>query len=261
MKVGCEKSSILFIIIFACYQVRCFQIERPDRIYQNLGRRSWNVNNDGYYDNRNILAVKKTTTTSSRHYPVLLASPTSSDDEYTEHDGITVSAAIELPFPKDVAFDAFQDPTRQPSWSSWLSSVEYVDPINLPDVTKWTIRIVGLRFSWIAKHTKRDRDSGIIEWQSASGLQNRGRVTFRPLQDDNYDDLQKSHMKIDMTFVTPKIITRLLGGKRKALQRLVEDKMLYQTLEKFSDVVLNHDYKRFQQRQQQEQQQQQTAER
>ena len=40
---------------------------------------------------------------------------------------IKVSASIQLPFEADVAFEAFSDLPRQPSWSSWLHSVSYID--------------------------------------------------------------------------------------------------------------------------------------
>jgi uncharacterized membrane protein len=149
--------------------------------------------------------------------------------------GVSASATIELPFSSNIAFDAFKDPIRQPSWSSWLKSVEYIDEIANPDITKWTIGLLGLKFSWTAKHTLRDRENGIIEWQSATGLQNRGRVTFIPIHNN------LTTMKISMTFVTPRVVSKLLGNKKKALQRLVEERMLGQTLEKFRDVVLTND--------------------
>ena len=39
---------------------------------------------------------------------------------------VECSAAIVLPFSKDVAFEAFSDLSRQPSWCSYLGAVEYV---------------------------------------------------------------------------------------------------------------------------------------
>ena len=38
-----------------------------------------------------------------------------------------VDASIDLPFGADIAFDAFSDLPRQPSWSSWLRSVSYIN--------------------------------------------------------------------------------------------------------------------------------------
>ncbi len=43
---------------------------------------------------------------------------------------ILVSASIKLPFSADIAFDAFSDLPRQPSWSTWLHSISYIDDEN-----------------------------------------------------------------------------------------------------------------------------------
>lgn len=158
-----------------------------------------------------------------------------SDGDTVTNNGITASALIDLPFSADVAFDAFQDPTRQPSWSSWLRSVEYIDKFNTPEVTKWTMGMAGIKFSFIARHTNRDRANGIIEWRSESGLRNNGRVEIVRLSDTT------SRMRIFMSLKLPSIVNRLLGGNRLLLKRLVEDKMLSQTLENFRDVVLEND--------------------
>jgi uncharacterized membrane protein len=175
---------------------------------------------------------------------------------------IYVTASIELPFTADIAFAAFQDPIRQPSWSSWLQSVEYVDRIHQPNITKWTISVVGFKFSWIAQHTKLDPMLGLIEWQSASGLQNYGQVRFTPNQrttgsitiDPNMNqgfepligspsvvDSSGCRMDLSMTFVPPPIIMRLLGGKIHLFQNFVEKKMLQATLLSFRQVVLEND--------------------
>lgn len=173
------------------------------------------------------------------------SSNTEEDSERIKHNSeITVSSSIDLPFSADIAFDAFRDPLRQPSWSQWIRSVEYIDQENMPDVTKWSIRVIGMKFSWNARHTNIDRTNGVIEWESASGLRNRGRVKFVRLTDN------ASQMHILMVITTPAVITRLLGGRRKALQRLIEDKMLSQTLQRFRDVVLEDDVPKYVKQQQ-----------
>ena len=43
---------------------------------------------------------------------------------------IECSASIMLPFSEDVAFDAFSDLTRQPSWCKYLHSVSYIGLVN-----------------------------------------------------------------------------------------------------------------------------------
>ena len=46
---------------------------------------------------------------------------------------IECSASIMLPFSADVAFTAFSDLTRQPSWCKYLHSVEYIGLVNEDD--------------------------------------------------------------------------------------------------------------------------------
>ena len=76
---------------------------------------------------------------------------------------IECSASIMLPFSEDVAFDAFSDLTRQPSWCKYLHSVSYIGLVNGEEdesttnndniiplrQSKWTVGIKGLRFSWM----------------------------------------------------------------------------------------------------------------
>ena len=73
----------------------------------------------------------------------------------TKKNLIECSASILLPFSEDVAFDAFSDLTRQPSWCKYLHSVEYIGFVdgedendgNLPlRQSRWTIGVKGLRF-------------------------------------------------------------------------------------------------------------------
>lgn len=130
---------------------------------------------------------------------------------------IVVSASIDLPFGADVAFDAFSDLPRQPSWSSWLNSVSYVDDNDYNDddgrkiaieeeerekrmtlfdnnsdnnsgtitnvdveqlrQTKWVMGWKKIRFSWKSKVTSMDRPRS-IQWESTSGLKNMGVITF-----------------------------------------------------------------------------------
>lgn len=127
---------------------------------------------------------------------------------------IVVTASIVLPFKADVAFDAFSDLSRQPSWSSWLNSVSYIsdndndngsndndDDIiaiakeeqekrksyintdtNEIDVsqlrqTKWVMGWKKIRFSWKSKVTYMQRPK-CIHWESTSGLKNMGTILF-----------------------------------------------------------------------------------
>lgn len=69
---------------------------------------------------------------------------------------IECHASVLLPFSADVAFDAFSDLTRQPSWCKYLKSVEYIgfsDNEKAADSkkmhlreSKWTVSVKGLSF-------------------------------------------------------------------------------------------------------------------
>lgn len=100
------------------------------------------------------------------------------NSEYRKRSKIEVESEIELPFSPDVAFDAFADLRRQPSFSQWLIKVEYIDGWAHNGVgsrSKWTISVSGFRFSWKSVSKQHDRANGIMEWGSLTGLKNEGR--------------------------------------------------------------------------------------
>ena len=160
---------------------------------------------------------------------------------------ICVSASIDLPFDADIAFNAFVDLPRQPSWSSWLRSVTYNDDNDNSELkysscgiplrsTKWTIGFRGLKFSWNAQSTTIDRPTK-IEWISTSGLKNQGQVLFEENKDDD-----TTKMTLSMKFVAPRIVSSLFRRSSR-ISKFVEEKMLATTLQQFSEVVQEEDLK------------------
>jgi hypothetical protein len=141
----------------------------------------------------------------------------STKQEIRSNKEISVSASIVLPFQADIAFSAFADLPRQPTWSNWLHSVEYIDYIdndndnanndndddnqndkkqtNIPEIdgiplreTKWVMRWKkAFRFSWNSRVTNIVRPS-LIEWKSTSGLQNMGKIEFTERKNGNGND-------------------------------------------------------------------------
>ena len=87
---------------------------------------------------------------------------------------LSVSTSLMMPFSADVAFDAFSNLPRQPTWSLWLRTVEYVDTLaegtesRNPREVKWTVGLRGFRFSWNSIYTRVERPR-IIEWESYFG--------------------------------------------------------------------------------------------
>ena len=149
-----------------------------------------------------------------------------------------MSSEIELPFAADIAFDAFADLRRQPVYSSWLKSVEYLDGNGNNSVgtkSKWTISVLGFRFSWNSISLRQDKESGVIEWGSLSGLKNQGCVEFTPR------DRSNTHMKLTMTIFIPRFAARMMSQKNQSVARMIENKMLKGTLERFRDDVLQHE--------------------
>ena len=165
-----------------------------------------------------------------------------------------------LPFSEDVAFAAFSDLTRQPSWCKYLHSVEYIGLVNDADAaaddgtnksdlqtqniplrsSKWTVGVKGLRFSWTASDTRIIRNKR-IEWASTSGLKNIGSVVFTPSSSSSTSSQSDSttHMELCFVFVLPRLVSSLY--RRLNIRKYTEEVMLADMLQQFRDVVIEED--------------------
>ena len=172
---------------------------------------------------------------------LFLRSSTQTEDVVAEPDvddkrKIEVTSEVKLPFSRDVAYDAYSDLTRQPSWSSWLYSVEYTDESK--ETSKWTMRFMGIKYSWTAIALRNERPS-VIRWKSTSGLKNFGIVKFLPQPDDSqYPTL----MTMRMTFVAPRAAAAVFRRSKK-MANFVKEKMIKDSMLNFRDVVLETDLK------------------
>jgi uncharacterized membrane protein len=157
---------------------------------------------------------------------------------------IQVSASVELPFPRAVAYDAFADLSRQSTYSPWLQSVEYLEGARnaVGARTHWKLSCLGLSFSWQAISTVQDREQGVIEWKSITGLPNQGRVVFSEYPENGS---RSSRMHMTMSFSAPRLAVLLLG--RSKLVTLVEQRMLQKTMQNFRRIVAENDWKCIQQ--------------
>lgn len=179
----------------------------------------------------------------------------------SKNNVIRISSQLELPFSAEIAYEAYSNLPRQPSWSSWLESVELLDENNNnnsennnnnestePAVESlWTSKILGIRYSWTAEAVRNERPH-TIQWRSVTGLQNEGIVRFHKHNQskDGYHQ-GPTLMTLNMAFCTPRAVSAILSRSRR-LSRFVEDTMIAQSLRDFRDVVLEE------QRQQQQQQ-------
>lgn len=191
----------------------------------------------------------------------------------TVRNEIAVDAAIDLPFGAEIAFDAFSDLPRQPSWSSWLRSVSYIEEDgsssrgeNDDDIiiqneekekrrtyfinesscidvgrlrqTKWVMGWKRIRFSWKSKVTFMERPK-CIKWESTSGLKNMGLIEFEEQTLDGGTD-SVTRMTLKIKFIAPRIVARAMKRSDK-IDGFMKSKILQPTLIKFRDVVLVND--------------------
>ena len=141
---------------------------------------------------------------------------------------IQVVASLPLPFSAEVACSRFTDLPQQPRWSPWINSVSYVDATS---ETEWRLRIRGVNFRWRAKSGLLSEPYLGIRWQSVSGLQNTGAVEFIPTHENT------CLMKVQITFVSPRILSPLFKGTTIFFEDFLRNKVLKWSLEMFRDVV------------------------
>jgi len=180
--------------------------------------------------------------------------------KHNEKREIVGTASITLPFSANIAFDAFADLTRQPSWSTWLRSVKYITSEddnnylaeNKHRETEWRMGWGKFTFGWNAKSTKLERPR-IIQWESTKGLKNSGCATFTEnyvltdeVKDYNDDDtiiddanMVNTTMILTVKFIAPRIVARALGRSSKV--EAFMNRLLMGTLTSFQEVVTKED--------------------
>ncbi|GKY93758.1 hypothetical protein MPSEU_000342900 [Mayamaea pseudoterrestris] len=139
---------------------------------------------------------------------------------------ISVVVSLPLPFSAQIAAARFTDLPQQSRWSPWISSVAYQG-----DETKWSLNVKGIPLTWRAK-SQILLDPPGIEWESVSGLSNRGKVEFLPATSKT-----ECTMKVQMTLLTPRLLRPLFKGTSLFLEDFLRDKLLKWSLEMFRDVV------------------------
>jgi len=172
------------------------------------------------------------------------------EDPFLQYPKRVISASISspLPFSSTLAFDAFSDLPRQPTWAPWLKKVVYLDEESnfeqstsssqLQDglplrETEWTLRLKGVNFSWRAISTELKRPH-LIQWESTSGIRNRGTVTFNDVTKDTCE------MNITMSFVMPRVLVKVFQ-KSGFVKKFFTERMLGGMLERFRYVVMKED--------------------
>lgn len=143
---------------------------------------------------------------------------------------ISVVVALPLPFSAAIAHSRFTDLPQQSRWSPWISSVAYQGK-----ETEWMLNVRGAPLKWRATSQLLSDPWLGIQWESVSGLSNRGIVEFVP--DGKVDDATTCQMNVRMTIVTPRILRPLFKGTSLFVEDFLRDKLLKWSLEMFRDVV------------------------
>ena len=146
---------------------------------------------------------------------------------------LSTTVSIPLPFSAETAHNRFTDLPQQPRWSPWLSSVAYQGR-----ESEWKINIRGISLKWRATSELLYEPWLGIRWESVSGVSNRGKVEFIP----SSNDAESCQMKVHITIVPPRILSRLFQFNTSTmssyLEDFIRDKILNWSLEMFRDVVL-----------------------
>ena len=140
---------------------------------------------------------------------------------------ISVVASLSLPFSAEIACNRFTDLPQQSRWSPWISSVAYQGK-----ETEWTLNVKGIPLRWRAiSQILTDPHPG-IQWESVSGLENRGTVEFIPDKDK-----ASCTMTVKMTILRPRLLRSVFKGASVFLEDYLRDKLLKWSLEMFRDAV------------------------
>ena len=109
------------------------------------------------------------------------------------------------------------------------------------------INIRGVPLKWRAKSQLINEPYIGIQWQSVSGLKNRGIVEFVPGDGTNIQDIndvvldrqsKSCMMNVRMTITPPRLFRPFFqGGSTLFLEEFLRDKLLKWSLEMFRDVV------------------------
>ncbi|MGG6267613.1 SRPBCC family protein [Leptolyngbya sp. AN03gr2] len=118
--------------------------------------------------------------------------------QWLEHTAqVEVEASIEK------VWGFWSDLEQMPNWMNWISSVKVSE--EQPELSRWTLNAVGLQFSWQSRLTKIVPNQ-IIQWESISGLPNRGAIRF-------YDrGSEGSIVKMTIAYSVPELLAQMMNN-------------------------------------------------
>lgn len=136
------------------------------------------------------------------------------------------SVEIEVEAPIDLVWNLWSDLEQMPRWMKWIDSVEVLP--DDPNLARWKLNTGGLEFTWMSRNIKVIPHQ-IIQWESVSGLPNRGAVRF-------YDRKETSIVRLSVAYAIPGILGKVMDSL--FLGRAVES-TIQADLERFREYTRN----------------------
>ncbi|MEB3357815.1 MAG: SRPBCC family protein [Synechococcales bacterium] len=140
-------------------------------------------------------------------------------------DWLEHSVQVEVDIPIELAWSLWSDLEQMPRWMKWIDSVEVL--ADNPDLSLWKLATGGLEFSWRSRILKVIPHQ-IIQWESVSGLPNRGAIRF-------YDRGGSSVVKLTVAYAIPGFLGKIMDNL--FLGRVVES-TIQADLERFREYAL-----------------------
>ncbi|AFY70498.1 cyclase/dehydrase [Thalassoporum mexicanum PCC 7367] len=135
-------------------------------------------------------------------------------------DWLEHTVQIEVNYPIEKVWALWSDLEKMPKWMKWIEGVR-INAEN-PELSEWVLGSSGFNFTWKANITKQVPNQ-IIQWESVSGLPNRGAVRF-------YDRKVGTVVKLTVAYAIPGIVGQVMDDL--FLGRVVES-TLQADLERF----------------------------
>ncbi|MEO0406331.1 MAG: SRPBCC family protein [Cyanobacteria bacterium P01_A01_bin.135] len=117
-------------------------------------------------------------------------------------DWLEHSVQVDIPVPVEAAWALWSDLEQMPRWMKWIDSVSLVE--DDPSLSRWKLASGGFEFSWLSRIVTM-RENQIIQWESVSGLPNRGAIRF-------YDRQDHTVVKLTVAYAIPGVLGKVMDG-------------------------------------------------
>jgi uncharacterized membrane protein len=155
-------------------------------------------------------------------FPTLILHP----QVFLMPDWLEHSVQVEVETPIQVVWGLWSDLEQMPRWMKWIDSVKLLE--DDPELSRWKLASGGFEFSWLSRITKLVPDQ-IMQWESVTGLSNRGAIRF-------YDRGDRSIVKLTVAYAIPGVLGKLMDNP--FLGRIVES-TLQADMDRFKEYALN----------------------